>query len=75
MEIYAYDMEMENVTHMIAIHKNTHELSKWNYEVNEGDILFQMQKLSSVIKIDAKSYTGDCRVTEANILIIYSDKF
>lgn len=60
---------------LIAIHKNTMELSNWSFEISEGDIISQMQKLTSVIKVDVKCNNGDCRINEANILIIYSDKF
>ena len=60
---------------MINIHKNSIDYSKWTYEINEGELIFQLQKLSSVIKVDVKCENGECSIVEANILIIYTDKF
>ena len=60
---------------MIAIHKNTLDQQKWSYEVDSGDAIFALQKLSSVIRVDCKSTNGNCTFSEASILIIYTDKF
>jgi len=60
---------------MIAVHKNTLDLQKWSYEIESGDIIFNLQKLSSVIKIDVKSTGGHATVTEANIMVVYTDRF
>ena len=75
LDIYVYDSENENVECMVAVHKNSLDMQKWSYEVESGQILFNLQKLNSVIKVDVKCQGGHTTIQSANVLVIYTDKF